>query len=78
MIFLQIAGVVSPSQLREWRRYAIVTVAVVVAVATPSGDPISMLALCIPMWIFYEVAIIFGRLRERRKAAAATPAPSAT
>jgi sec-independent protein translocase protein TatC len=51
-----------------------VIIAAVVAVATPSGDPISMLALTIPMILFYEAAIIFGRLLERRRATAAAPA----
>jgi sec-independent protein translocase protein TatC len=37
-------------------------------VATPSGDPISMLALSIPMCLFYEIAILVGRVRNRRKA----------
>ena len=35
---------------------------VFVAVATPSGDPISMLALTIPMCLLYEVSILIGRL----------------
>jgi sec-independent protein translocase protein TatC len=72
LVFLQIAGIISVGKLRQWRRYAIVTLAVIVAVATPSADPISMLALLIPMCLFYEGAIIFGRIRERRlrKAAA--------
>ena len=34
---------------------------------TPSADPISMLALTIPMCLFYEAAILFGRLRERSR-----------
>jgi sec-independent protein translocase protein TatC len=74
LVFLQLAGVVSVTRLRQWRRYAIVTLAVVVAVATPSADPISMLALLIPMCLFYEAAIIFGRIRERRRRKAAAQA----
>jgi sec-independent protein translocase protein TatC len=72
LVFLQLAGVLSVARLRQWRRYAIVILAIIVAVATPSADPISMLALLIPMCLFYEGAIIFGRIRERRirKAAA--------
>ena len=38
-----------------------------VAVATPSGDPISMLALTVPMCLLYEVSIVIGRLRDRAK-----------
>ena len=45
LIFLQMAGVISVQNLRKWRRFAIVGICVLVAVITPSGDPISMLAL---------------------------------
>jgi sec-independent protein translocase protein TatC len=71
LIFLQMAGVLSVAALRKGRRYAIVGICVLVAVITPSGDPISMLMLSVPMVIFYEVAIIVGRIIERRRAAAA-------
>ena len=78
LIFLQMAGIVTTRKLRDWRRAAIVVIAVVVAVITPSGDPISMLALCVPMWVFYEAAIVVGRLRDRRRAKAPTPEPAST
>ena len=71
LIFLQLAGIVSNEWLRKYRRHAIVTVTIVVAVATPSNDPISMLALAIPMCLFYEIAIIVGRVINRRKRKAA-------
>jgi sec-independent protein translocase protein TatC len=75
LVFLQMAGILTTATLRRFRRYAIVLIAVVVAVATPSGDPISMLALTIPMVFFYELAIVIGRVLERRRAAAvAAPA----
>lgn len=64
---LNLVGVVSTDTLRRIRRYVIVIVAFFVAVATPSGDPISMLALTIPMCLLYEVAILIGRVRDRRK-----------
>jgi sec-independent protein translocase protein TatC len=78
LIFMQFAGIVTTDQLRQFRRYAIVGIAVIVAVITPSGDPISMLALCIPMWIFYEGAIVVGRVRNRRRARATAAAPAAS
>ncbi|MGH9004138.1 MAG: twin-arginine translocase subunit TatC, partial [Acidimicrobiia bacterium] len=58
--------------LRKGRRFAIVGILVLVAVITPSGDPISMLMLSVPMIIFYEAAIIIGGLLTRRRAARAT------
>lgn len=67
VVTLQFLGIVDTATLRRSRRYVIVIVAVFVAVATPSGDPISMLALTVPMCLLYEVAIVIGRVRERRK-----------
>ncbi|HZX53382.1 MAG TPA: twin-arginine translocase subunit TatC, partial [Ilumatobacteraceae bacterium] len=64
LIFLQMAGIVSNQTLRKYWRHAIVIIAVVVAVATPSNDPISMLALSVPLWLFYGVAVLFGAARE--------------
>ncbi len=74
LIFLQIAGLLTNQQLRDWRRYAVVGIVVMTAVITPSGDPFTLMVLTVPMYIFYEVAIIFGRLRARRVRAAETGA----
>jgi sec-independent protein translocase protein TatC len=70
LIFLQMAGVLQTDTLRKNRRYAIVGIFIFVAVITPSGDPISLLALAIPMVFFYEAAIVYGRVRNRRRARA--------
>ena len=51
----------------------IVIIFVVAAVITPSGDPISLFALAIPMCIFYEISILIGRVRARRRASATPP-----
>ena len=65
LVSLELAGVVTPAKLASWRRWAIFLIVVVAAVITPSGDPFSMLALAIPMYIFYEVSIIIGRIARR-------------
>ncbi len=39
------------------------------AVITPSGDPYSMLALAIPMVIFYGISIVIGKIAQKRKLA---------
>jgi sec-independent protein translocase protein TatC len=72
LVFLQLAGIVSADTLRSWRRYAIVGITILVAVITPSGDPFSMLALSLPMILFYELSIIVGRVVARRRAARVT------
>ncbi len=66
LVFLQILGLVQYQTLGRQRRYALVGIVILVAVITPSGDPISLLALAGPMYLFYEAAIVFGRLRARR------------
>ncbi|CAN5743918.1 hypothetical protein BH23ACT2_BH23ACT2_18000 [soil metagenome] len=70
LIFLQLVGVVAPEQLGKFRRFAIVLIWGAAAVITPSGDPISLAALAVPMMIFYEVAIITGRVVRRRRVTA--------
>ncbi len=72
LIFLQILGLVSNETLRSGRRYAIVGIVALVAVITPSGDPFTLGVLSVPMYLFYEIAVIFGRVRIRRAARAAT------
>ena len=66
LIFLQLVGLVTPQKLASWRRYAIVGIFVVDAVITPSGDPVTLLAMAIPMVLFYEAAILIGRFALRR------------
>jgi sec-independent protein translocase protein TatC len=65
LVFLQLVGVVKSRQLRSWRRYAICVNFVVAAVATPSQDPYSLFAMAIPMCIFYEIAILIGRVLKK-------------
>ena len=52
-------------KMREWRRGAILIIAVFAAVITPSADPYTMLAMLVPMVLFYEAAIIVARLLKR-------------
>jgi sec-independent protein translocase protein TatC len=77
LIALEIAGVLTPGQLSKARRWAIVGIVAVAAIITPSSDPFSMLALAIPLYLFYELAIVFGWLFNRRKAKRARKAAAA-
>ncbi len=70
VVFLQLVGIVTPQQLAQFRRFAIVIIFVVAAVITPSADPISLLALSVPMCIFYEISILIGKLVKRRRISA--------
>ena len=64
-MFLLLAHVITTQQLRQWRRWAIVLIVVFAAVITPSQDPYSLFAMAIPMYVFYELVIIIGRLLKR-------------
>lgn len=65
LVALELAGVLSPARLARTRRWAIVAIVVVAAVVTPSGDPFSMLALALPLYVFYELSIVAGRALRR-------------
>lgn len=65
LVFLQLARVVKSTQLKRFRRYAIVINFAGAAILTPSGDPYSLLAMALPMCAFYEIAIIIGRVLKR-------------
>ncbi len=63
--FLLLAHVISTAQLRRWRRAALVVIVIFAAVITPSQDPYSLLFLAVPMYVFYELCIVIGRLLKR-------------
>lgn len=65
LVSLELVGVVSPAKLSSWRRWAIVIIALFAAIITPSGDPFSMLALAVPLYVFYEISIVIGKLLRR-------------
>lgn len=65
LVFLELAGVVSSKKLRKWRRPAVVIIVAVAAVITPSQDPYSLFAMAVPMYIFYEAAILIGRILKK-------------
>jgi sec-independent protein translocase protein TatC len=65
LIFLQIIGILDNRTLRKNRSYALVGIVVMVAVITPSGDPFTLMVLSVPMYLFYEISILYGVLRNR-------------
>lgn len=65
LTFLLLARVITTRQLRRWRRAAIVIIVIFAAVITPSQDPYSLLFMAVPMYIFYEICIIIGRVLKR-------------
>jgi sec-independent protein translocase protein TatC len=66
IVFLQLVGVVTPQTLLKQWRVAIMIIFALSAVITPSGDPISMLALAIPMSLLFLIAVVIGIVAQRR------------
>lgn len=71
LVFLQIVGAVQPKTLIKQWRFAIMAIFVLAAVITPSGDPISLLALAVPLSILFLAAVLVGWLTTRRRTAQA-------
>ncbi|MFD9431832.1 twin-arginine translocase subunit TatC [Streptomyces sp. NPDC060002] len=67
LVFLNLTGMVTGRRMLGWWRAMIIGITVFAAVATPSTDPISMLALAGPIWILYFAATAFSLLNDRRR-----------
>ena len=67
IVGLELVGAVTPQRLLKSWRLALVSIAVIAAVITPSGDPVTMALLGVPMMILYFVAIFVGWLVVRRR-----------
>jgi sec-independent protein translocase protein TatC len=65
LVFLLLVRAVKTTQLRKVRRHAAVGIVIVAAVITPSQDPYSLFFLAVPMYLFYEVSIVIGRVMKR-------------
>ncbi len=62
-------GVVTAQQLRSGRRFALVGVCAIAAIITPP-DPISMIAMAVPLAGLYEIAVFAVAFLEKRRNAA--------
>ena len=60
MVLLNRAGVLSRERVISMRRYAIIFIVNAAAVLTPP-DVVSQILLAVPMWLLFEVSILFMR-----------------
>jgi sec-independent protein translocase protein TatC len=70
LIVLARLGIVTPAWLASRRRWAILLIAVVSALATPGGDPFSMVIFGLFMYGLFEVTLVVVRGMGRGKKAA--------
>jgi sec-independent protein translocase protein TatC len=60
------AGLLSSSQLARGRRWAVLIIVVVGAVVTPTGDPLTLMALSVPLYLLYEMTLWLVKLILRK------------
>jgi sec-independent protein translocase protein TatC len=68
VIMLNIVNVLSYERLRRWTRMVVFAIFAFAAVATPTQDPFTMLALAVPITGLYALALGFAFLHDRRAA----------
>ena len=67
--FLSMVGLVTAEFLTKYRRHAIVVNTLLAAIITPTGDPLNLALMAVPMCLFYEIGIILARILGKKKVA---------
>lgn len=67
LVMLNLTGILTGRRMLGWWRAMIMGITVFAAIATPSTDPLTMLALAVPIWVLYFGAVVFSLLNDRRK-----------
>ncbi|MPY59301.1 twin-arginine translocase subunit TatC [Streptomyces spongiae] len=67
LVLLNFSGVITGKRMMGWWRGMIMGITVFAAVATPSTDPLTMMALAGPIWILYFGAVGVSLLNDRRR-----------
>jgi sec-independent protein translocase protein TatC len=69
LVMLNTVGIVTHERFRKWRRMMIFCVFVFAGIASPSPDPLTMLALAAPCVVLVELAEVVIWANDRRRAA---------
>ncbi len=75
LALLSMIRVVHAAFLTRNRRYAILLIAIVAAVVTPTPDVFNMALMGGPLYILFEIGVILVKLIERRRSRTATAGP---
>ncbi|MDN3293626.1 twin-arginine translocase subunit TatC [Streptomyces ficellus] len=67
LILLNVTGVLTGRRMLHWWRGMIIGLTAFAAIATPGGEPISMLLLAGPLAVLYFIAVGFSLLNDRRR-----------
>jgi sec-independent protein translocase protein TatC len=66
LAFLSLIGLVTAEGLAKYRRFAIIGNVIAAAIITPTGDPINLALMALPMILFYEIGIVLARLLGKK------------
>jgi len=61
---LSLLGLVTRSFLREYRRHAFLAIVVFAAIITPTGDPFTLSAVALPLYLLYELSIFMVKEKK--------------
>lgn len=70
MVFSAQVGVASATTFARFRRYAVLIIAIIAAVLTPTPDLVNMALMGLPLYLLYESGILLIRLLPRHAPAA--------
>lgn len=62
LFFLAKIQVVNYKRLSRWRKYALLVICIFAAIITPTPDPVNMLIVATPLYVLYELGVLFARL----------------
>jgi sec-independent protein translocase protein TatC len=68
IFFLIRTGLVSIKSLNKARRFVIFGIVIIASCVIPGSDPFSLFAMCIPIYLLFELGVFLGWLSERRRA----------
>jgi sec-independent protein translocase protein TatC len=66
LTFLSMVGIVDHKFLSKYRRHAIVLNVILAAIITPTGDPVNLALMAIPMVLCYELGVIGARIFRKK------------
>jgi sec-independent protein translocase protein TatC len=74
--FLAMIGVVDVRTLTKYRRHAMIVNVAIAALITPTGDPLNLAMMAVPMVVFYEIGILLARVVGKKPAPATVDKPA--
>ena len=67
IFLLSVIGLLSPYTLSKYRRHAFVAILIVASILTPTGDPINLMIMAVPMYILFEIGLLVSKLFLRAR-----------